>query len=173
MYKIKILLSIIVLNIPVSLISQSHYQVDLAGFSTNKYAEFCPVIFNDQIVFTSNQETDLLTDNRKKRLSGVFNIYQVNIDPENRDSQPVVFSQNLLTPYNDGPASFSPDGKMVVYSRNVDTKSTDKNIFDPRNTLGLYFAELDEGEWINQAEFKFNSIDFSITTPCFSENMMH
>ena len=161
----KIILSILILFIPVGLISQSHYQVDLAGFSSKKFAEFCPVIFNNQIVFTSNQETELLIDNRNKN---VFNIFKVNIDPDNWDSQPEVFSQSLLTPYNDGPASFSPDGKMVAYSRNVDTKTKNKNIFDPKNTLGLYFAELDEGEWINSADFKYNSVEYSITTPCFS-----
>ena len=161
----KIILSILILFIPVGLISQSHYQVDLAGFSSKKFAEFCPVIFNNQIVFTSNQETELLIDNRNKN---VFNIFKVNIDPDNWDSQPEVFSQSLLTPYNDGPASFSPDGKMVAYSRNVDTKTKNKNIFDPKNTLGLYFAELDEGEWINSTDFKYNSVEYSITTPCFS-----
>jgi len=163
-----IILSIIVLFIPIGLISQSHYQVDLAEFSSKKYAEFCPVIFNNQIIFTSNQETELLINNGNKSNTGAFNIYKIDIDPENWDAQPEVFSQSLLTPFNDGPVSFNPDGKLIVYSRNVDTKTTNKNIFDLKNTLGLYFAELDEGEWINPVEFKYNSKEYSITTPCFS-----
>jgi len=168
MRKTLLLLSVLLIFSPLRLNSQSHYEVNLAGFSSNKYDEFCPVIYHDQIVFTSNQENDLMVTYKNTRNAGLFNIYKVNVDPESWSSQPEVFSRNLFTPFNDGPASFSPDGNLIVYSRNIDTKVKAKNIFDLNNTLGLFFAELNEGEWTNLVEFKYNNIEYSITTPCFS-----
>ena len=173
MQKTGFLISVLIIFIPLRLKSQSRYEVSLAGFSSNKYDEFCPVIYNDQIVFTSNQENDLMVTYKNTRNAGLFNIYKVNSDPGSWSSQPEVFSRNLFTPFNDGPASFSPDGKLIVYSRNIDTKVKAKNIFDPDNTLGLFFAELDDGEWTNLDEFKYNNIEYSITTPCFSPDGKH
>jgi len=153
---------------PLKLNSQSHYRVTLAGFCSNKYDEFCPVIYNDQIVFTSNQEDELMVTYKNTKNTGLFNIFKVNVDPEYWSSPPEVFNRNLVTPYNDGPASFSPDGNLVVFSRNIDIKAKVKNVFDLDNTLGLFFAELHDGEWDNTGDFKYNNIEYSITTPCFS-----
>jgi outer membrane protein OmpA-like peptidoglycan-associated protein len=148
--------------------SQDHYQVSLTGFSSNKYDEFCPVLYRDQIIFTSNMEDELMVAHKNNKNKSLFTIFRVDADPENWSESPVVFDRNLVTPYNDGPASFSPDGKRIVYSRNIDTKAKAKNVFDLDNTLGLFFAEMIEGEWGNVTGFKYNSIEYSITTPCFS-----
>ncbi len=78
------------------------------------------------------------------------------------------FSPDLVTPFNDGPASFHPDSNLVVYSRNLDAKAKPKNMLDLSNKLGLFFAELIDGEWIPIEAFPFNNADYSITTPCFS-----
>ena len=161
-------MSMLLFFCPLKLKSQSRYRVTLAGFSSNKYDEFCPVIYDDQIVFTSNQENELLVTHKNAKSTGLFSIFKVNVDPGNWDSRPVVFSRNLFTPFNDGPAFFSPDGKMVVYSRNIDAQVKAKNIIDLNNTLGLFFAELVEGEWTNPVGFKHNSTEYSLTTPCFS-----
>jgi outer membrane protein OmpA-like peptidoglycan-associated protein len=151
----------------IKIMGQSHYEVNLAGFSSDKYDEFCPVILNDQIVFTSNQENELMVTHKNSRNAGLFSIYKVDIDPEKWPSRPEIFSQNLFTPYNDGPASFSPDGNRMVYSRNIDTETKIKNVFDLANTLGLFFAEWQEGEWNHTGEFKYNNDGYSNTTPCF------
>jgi outer membrane protein OmpA-like peptidoglycan-associated protein len=153
---------------PSLLKSQDHYQVSLTGFSSNKYDEFCPVIYRDQIIFTSNKEDELMLSYKNNKNKSLFNIFKVNAAPEKWGTPHQVFDRNLVTPYNDGPASFSPDGNRVVYSRNIDTKAKVKNVFDLENTLGLFFAELTDGEWGNVTGFKYNSIEYSITTPCFS-----
>ena len=168
MRKTFLLLCILIIFSPLKLVCQSHYRVTLTGFSSNKYDEFCPVIYNDQIVFTSNQEDELMVTYKNTKNTGLFNIFKVNVDPEYWSSPPEVFNRNLVTPYNDGPASFSPDGDLIVYSRNIDTKAKVKNVFDLDNTLGLFFAELHDGEWDSLVGFEYNNIEYSITTPCFS-----
>jgi len=161
-------LSILLFFSPPKLKSQDRYEVSITGFSSKKYDEFCPVIYRDQIIFTSNRENELLVSYKSSKNRSLFTIYTVNADPENWNTIPGVFDRNLVTPYHDGPASFSPDGNRVVYSRNIDTKAKVKNVFDLNNTLGLFFAELSDGEWGNVTGFKYNSIEYSITTPCFS-----
>jgi outer membrane protein OmpA-like peptidoglycan-associated protein len=164
------ILQIIIILVPANLISQSHYEVELSVFSSPKYDEFCPMVYNDHIVFCSNQEHELLITYQNKKKKGLFNIFKVNIDPEVDQQNPKIFSQNLVTPFNDGPVSFSPDGKQVVYSRNMDVHAKAKNMYDLSNNLGVYFAELKDGEWKPIGGFPFNNLDYSITTPCFSPN---
>ncbi|MCP4313068.1 MAG: OmpA family protein [Bacteroidetes bacterium] len=152
------------------LFGQSHYEVSRTHFSTKKYDEFCPVLLKDQIIFCSNQEYEMLLTYEDMNNKGLFNIFKVNIDPDSEDAGLQVFSQYLITPFNDGPAAFSPDGKTVVYSRNIDVKSKTKNIFDLGNNLGIYFAEEKDGEWKSIIEFPFNDPHYSITTPCYSHD---
>ena len=105
---------------------------------------------------------------QNKKNKGLFNIFKVNINQEADQQKPEIFSQNLVTPFNDGPVSFSPDGKQMVYSRNMEVNAKAKNIYELSNNLGLYFAELKDAEWIPIGDFPFNNLDYSITTPCFS-----
>ncbi|MCK4748770.1 MAG: PD40 domain-containing protein, partial [Bacteroidales bacterium] len=86
----------------------------------------------------------------------------------NEYTPPEIFSHNLVTRFNDGPAAFSPDGNMVVYSRNIDANARTRNVIDLNNNLGLFFAELRDGEWINVNAFRHNNTTYTITTPCFS-----
>ncbi len=168
MKKSIIILPLLVLIIPVKLICQTHYVVTPAAFSSSKYDEFSPVLFMDQIIFCSNMEHEFLITYQNKKNKGLFNLFKVKMYPESGQKDPEVFSPNLVTPFNDGPAAFSPDSTLVVYSRNMDIKTKTKNIIDPGNKLGLYFAELIDGEWTPIGKYPYNNPDFSITTPCFS-----
>jgi len=170
MKKALLILQIIIIVLPADLVSQSHYEVARAAFSSKKYDEFCPVVYRDQIVFCSNRELELLISYQNRQKMGLFNIFMVNIKPDSTQQGPEIFSQNLVTPFNDGPAAFSPDSSQLVYSRNMDIAAKKKNIVDLSNNLGLYFAELIDGEWIPEGDFPFNNPDYSITTPCYSRD---
>lgn len=147
---------------------QSHFSVEKTKFSTNIYDEFCPVFYGDRIVYCSNIEDGLFITYENKDKKGLFNIFSISKNEARWGKKPVIFSRNIITPFNDGPASFSSDGRLLVYSRNVDDEVKVKNVSDKGNTLGLFFAELINDEWTNIKGFKFNSNKYSITTPCFS-----
>ena len=83
-----------------------------------------------------------------------------------------VFSRELLTNLNDGPATFFSDESVVYYSRNQDTTSKLRDVFDRQNKLGLYRAERLNGKYVNITPFKYNSPEYSITTPALSPDGM-
>jgi outer membrane protein OmpA-like peptidoglycan-associated protein len=165
-----LILSILIQLIPAKLVCQSHYKLSLAEFSTSSYDEFCPVIYKDQIVFCSNKEHELLITYQNTKNMSLFNLFSVGIDPLSDQKNSKIFSKNLLTPFNDGPAAFTQDGMLMVYSRNIDIKAKKKDIVDRNNNLGLFFTEWKDGEWIPTLAFPFNDSTYSITTPCFSKD---
>jgi len=168
MKKILIILITIIVFIHIKLACQSRYEVTLAEFSTSRYDEFCPVQLNEEIIFCSNREHELLITYQNGKNLGLFNLFRVNVAPGSDQRNPVILSKNLTTPFNDGPAAFSSDGNLMVYSRNLDVSARTKNMIDKNNNLGLFFAEWENGEWNPSFAFPFNNKDYSITTPCFS-----
>ena len=53
-----------------------------------------------------------------------------------------LFSKNLSTRFNDGPASFSKNGDTIYFSRNLKVDvAIDEN--SPRNKLGIFTAVLE------------------------------
>src|SRR5665647_355766 len=86
---------------------QSHYNVDKTIFSSNDYDEFSPVYFRDRIVYCSNFEDELFITYQTKENKGLFNIFSISVNDTLWNKKPVIFSRNVVTPFNDGPASFS------------------------------------------------------------------
>ena len=166
--KLKMSLFLLILITFQRIAGQGHYYIEKTVFSSNKYDEFCPVIYKDMIVFCADIEDDLFITYENKEKKGLFNIFSV---PENEapgGKKPLIFSRNITTPFNDGPVSFSADGSFLVYSRNVNAEVKMKGVSDMNNTLGLFFAEFMNNEWTNTTGFRYNSPNYSITAPCFS-----
>ena len=147
---------------------QQHYTISLADFCTGKYDEFCPAVLQDDIVFCSNRDAGLFVSYRNTRNKSLFNLFRAEQSEKVKKSSPQIFCRNLQTPFNIGPASFHPDGLQVVFSRNMDTERHIRNSINPGNKLGLYFAELKNGEWIETDTFPYNHSEYNITSPCYS-----
>ncbi len=147
---------------------QTHYEVSRAAFSSSTWDEFCPALYGGQIVFCSNQEYELLLTHKNPKNKALFSIFTVSNAPEGGLNNPVFFSEHLVTPFNDGPVSFHPDSTLMVYSRNLDIAARRKNLLDQSNKLGLYFAGLENEDWIPISAFPYNSKEYSLTFPCFS-----
>ena len=168
MQKTQLLLTLALLIYPLEVYCQSRFDVERTSFSSNRYDEFCPVLYEGQIVFCSNKRSRSLIVYQNKDKASLCNIYKVSMTPEQEPLRPELFSRNLATPFNDGPVAFESSGKLMVYSRNLDTHARVKNIIDQSNNLGLYFAQMEAGDWISTSSFKYNNPEYSVTTPCFS-----
>jgi len=147
---------------------QSRYAVHKLPFSSPDYDEFCPSIWEENLVFCSNQEDEFLLTYHDGRNKGLFNMFIVRFDPEGGEMEPSVLSRALVTPFNDGPAAFGPNGKQMAYSRNQEVNSKHRNVLKLSNQLGIYFAEFEGGVWVPKGEFPYNYPEYSITTPCYS-----
>ena len=159
--------SIILLLLQLTLLGQSRYAVSRQAFSSHDYDEFCPSLKGDTLIFSSNREDEFLWTYHDGNNKGLLNIFVLSLENDTLKSKPSVLSKTLVTPFNDGPAAFSPDGKRIVYSRNQLVKARRRNIHNRSNPLGIYFADPENGSWIPTEDFPYNHPEYSVTTPCF------
>ncbi|MEO8591299.1 MAG: OmpA family protein [Flavobacteriales bacterium] len=81
---------------------------------------------------------------------------------------PVLFSANLSTPVNEGPAAFTAAGATICYTRNQVLPKKLANLRSANGQLGLYFSHLSAGAWQTPIPFPHNSPKYSILHPTFS-----
>jgi outer membrane protein OmpA-like peptidoglycan-associated protein len=142
----------------------NHYTIDITRFSSNKYHEYAPVFFDGGIVYCSNRYDKLLnrlSDNDR------VNIYFVHPGDTITWKDSRIFDMQLISRYNDGPVTFDHQHNRLYYSRNIDLENRKKDLFDSRNTLGLYSATLQNGSWDASKAFPYNSKAYSNTTPWY------
>ncbi|MCK7532882.1 MAG: hypothetical protein MZV63_18510 [Marinilabiliales bacterium] len=80
--------------------------------------DMAPVILSDGILFCSNRKTNpFLT---KKNLEGIrlYELYFAPFNEEGKPERPVRFATNLGKDANIGPASVTPDGNTLYFTRN-------------------------------------------------------
>ncbi len=141
------------------------FSIKSLAFSSSVNDEFAPVYYKNGLVFCSNSLSNTSLQTEEGRL---FNILYVESKDSNSWKSPELFSRELTTILNEGPACFSTDEKTVYYARNNKTEGKLKNINVPSNTMGIYSAENIDGVWINIEPFPFNSEAYSIGTPALS-----
>ncbi|MBG0858981.1 MAG: OmpA family protein [Bacteroidales bacterium] len=81
-----------------------------------------------------------------------------------------LFSKDLRTRLNDGPATFTRSGDTVYFSRNLNIEGRLSTLSGIRNKLGLFYAIYRGEKWINIREMRFNMDWFNITMPCLSHD---
>jgi outer membrane protein OmpA-like peptidoglycan-associated protein len=168
--KSKVISSILVSFLILSLVQgQSEtYSIRLLKISTDKYDEFSPVYFRNGLVFCSNSSSSLFMnyitpDN--KRLLKINYVDTANLDKLGKVR---LFSKNLKSKFNDGPASLSKRGDTIYFSRNIKSSGSVKENSNPRNKLGIFSAVLEENKWVRIRDLRFNNEYYNITTPYIS-----
>ncbi|MBI5011047.1 MAG: PKD domain-containing protein [Bacteroidia bacterium] len=126
--------------------------------------EFSPVFHNGDIVFCSNISDNSLVsyNDGHERLFNLFSVSGKN-NPEWK--QPVLFSKELRSGYNDGPATFGRGGDLIFFSRNNRIDKKQRNISDTTNLLGIYSAEFRDGIWTDVKSFQYNNPLYTFGTP--------
>jgi len=145
-----------------------NYETERADFSLNQYDDYSPVYFRGGLVFCSTRKPDVQPDQASPDLMEDANIWYVPLGESAMPEAAPILWEELHTSFNDGPATFSPDGLEIYYSRNLDVDSRTRDVFDSRNQLGLFIARWVDGAWSDITPFPFNSNKYSITTPALS-----
>ncbi len=141
------------------------YEISNVENINTKNADFCPLVYEDGIVFVSERGVDLVNENHY----GMSNKPYLSIFFAKQDKQykkAKRFSSQLNSLYHDGPISISSDGKTIYFTR-VDKIEQGKAY---TNRLKIYSANLEGKKWKNVTPFTHNSSSYSVAHPWISED---
>lgn len=148
-------------------IGQEHYEVrqlDIRPMGE----DYAPVALDSGFVMCSIRENAALvgfTDAETgKPLS---DLYWVPFK-DGHAGTPVLFSANLATPVNEGPATFSDNGRTICFTRNQVLPKKLSNMRRTNDQLGLFFARFTNGAWGTPEPFQHNNPAYSVIHPAFS-----
>jgi outer membrane protein OmpA-like peptidoglycan-associated protein len=134
----------------------------------SEWAEFCPLLVNDKLVFVSDRESDYLTwgENQWKKKK-YLSVFAASIDKNYGDSLSFdgahSYNEKLLFTNHTGPIAISPDGSMIVFTQVPKQKGKE-------NRPQLYFMQRDGKSWSKPTRIPFCEMQFSFGHPAFSSD---
>ncbi|WP_196891062.1 OmpA family protein [Aureivirga marina] len=151
---------------------ESRFEINNSKVNT-KFSDFGTTFFQDSLVVFASPDTKHQIVKRvwKGNNQPFLELYIGKIDEEGDILDVKKFSKKVNTKYHEADVTFTKDGKKVFFTRNNfynDKYSEDE---DGMNHLSIYIAEInEEGEWINEQEFPYNSTDYSVGHPTLSKD---
>ncbi len=146
-------------------VEEKAFEVSTVENINTKNADFCPLVFEDGIVFVSERGLDLVNENHFGMSNKPYlSIYFAKESKQYKKAKH--FSGQLNSLYHDGPVSISSDKKTIYFTR-VDKKEQGKSY---TNRLKIYSASLDGKKWKKVLPFVYNSSDYSVAHPWISED---
>ena len=128
-------------------------------------SDFCPLTYEDGIVFVSERGPDLVNENLYEVNSKPYlSIYYAKKSKSYKKAKR--FSNQLNSAYHDGPVSISSDKKTIYFTRAI----KEERGKDFENKIKIYTAELEGKKWKNIKEFKYSSNKYSVAHPWLSED---
>lgn len=144
---------------------------ELKPISTDGFKNtFSVVEYENSIVFVGDKEA--FAGRKKNPWTGnsYLDLYQMEKLEDGTWLKPELFKGSINGPYHEGPASFSPDGTVIYFTRSNYFKKKLAVNEDRENNLKIFKSTLINGEWTNLEELPFNSDDYSVghpaLTPC-------
>ncbi len=139
------------------------YVVEPVPFNT-KGSDWGPTIYDNKLVYVSTGDPDASRDIKYNWDNLPFlDLYYVDIDEYGNFSNPQIFAKNLMTSFHDGPATFDEESKRMYFNSNRATKNVDRK--GTENNLQIYYADLENGEWVFKGGFKYNNAQFNLRHP--------
>ncbi len=135
-------------------------------------SDFSPAFLANRLVYSSAR-TDIVRKSQPQSStdwsgSAYNQLFVTQRNPENGYLQkPAFLRADLQNNYNEGPVSYSADGKRVAFCRNNFINGT-RQIADKGVNMSLYTADVINGEWANVKAFPFNGSDYATGFPCLS-----
>lgn len=119
---------------------------------------------NNALILVSSKEWGIV-----KRVNGndqhFFNYFTV----DSKSNKVGKFQRKSNSKFNEGPLSFTPDGKRVFFTRN--SKEVNKNSISRKRELMLYTAKVSAtGKWSNITPCNINNKAYSVGHPAVSKD---
>ncbi len=131
-----------------------------------------PTIDSKNAYFVSNRKKRVAVQNEWTWNSKRFlDLYKANIESNRELSNSKMITKKVNTRFHEGPLCFSPDQKTVYFTRNNILKGKKRRDQKGIQNLKLFRAKIGEkGEWLNEEELSFNSIQYSVGHPSISSD---
>lgn len=136
----------------------------------SKYNDFGAVTLNDNIFYTSSRDEGVSV----KRIYAwdqqpMLDLYQVPVESGSVENV-IKVKGDVNSIHHDGPATFSADGTKMYFSRN--NYFENKKIVDDKGVMnvGIYSADLVNGEWKNVQPTNLNSPNYIAYHPSLSKD---
>lgn len=126
-------------------------------------SDFCPLTYQDGIVFVSERGLDLVNESANN-YSGAPYLSIFFAKEAKSFKKAKKFSNQLNSLYHDGPVTISNDNKTIYFTRANKEERGEKFA----NQLKVYTASLENKKWKTIKEFKYNSEKYSVAHPWIS-----
>lgn len=147
----------------------SVYEIKRMSFNMNGFNNISPVIIKDGIVFCSDRRFSGLQDRTGYDGRRLYNIYIAEKKDTSEFRRPKVLKSERSNKFNNGPLCFTPDGKTVYFTSEVETGAiaSDRNF---KNHSGIFIAERSGMDLVSLRPFKYNSPDYDVGQPSISRD---
>lgn len=141
----------------------------VAGLAINTpSSDFAPTFLDNQLVVASSR-TDVGKSSASKTWIGTNanRLFIADGAKTGKIANSKLLHSKLKNAFNEGPLSFSPDGRMVAFTKN-NFSSGSRQIPSAGVQLSMFFSEVVNNDWTGSQPFKHNDIDANTGYPCFS-----
>ena len=147
----------------------SIYEIKRMPFNINGFNNISPVIVRDGIIFCSDRRFSVFRDRTSFDGRRLYNIYMAVRKDTSGFSKPIELTSERSNKFNNGPLCFTPDGKTVYFTSEVETgKIAENKKF--RNHSGIFIAELNGLDLVSVHPFKYNDPQFDVGQPSISKD---
>lgn len=137
-------------------------------FINTSASDFGAAYYGKQQVIYASSRTDIYRSSSSWTGKANNQLFIAGIGSSGYLESPIFLKSNETNAYNEGPLSFSPDGKKVAYTKNNFVDGT-RQIPAAGLELSIYTADISSnGDWTNVASFPFNGSGYSTGYPAFS-----
>jgi outer membrane protein OmpA-like peptidoglycan-associated protein len=149
-----------------------HFEIQNVKELNTKTAEFCPVYYNNKIVFTAERSTDLLNfEVNSLNQQAYLDIYYSNFTEESgqiKYSKQRPFPSSVNSDYHDGPISFDNNG--TLYLTRVYNYSKGANFVNrPKILIATTKKKTkSDNDWDKLKDFTYNSDNYIVEHPSVS-----
>jgi hypothetical protein len=152
--------------------AQRYYAVRKLSINSARSDEYAPMFYGNDLVFVSNRKNDVLfTSTNVTNDLPLSNIFMAKQRRAGKFGTVQLFSKDISTRFNEGPVSFNKEGTVMYFTRNVDASSNFGNSLRGDTVLGLFTAELMNGNWVNVKEItRFNRLTYDVGYPFITED---
>lgn len=148
-----------------------HFEIQNVKEINTNTSEFCPVIYENKLVFTAERAADFLNFSVNSLNSqpylDVYYSFMKEVDGKINYEKQRPFPSPINSDYHDGPISFSTNG--TIYLTRVYNYARGKNFINrPRVLIANEKKGGNKIVWSKPTEFQYNSDDYTVEHPAIS-----